>query len=505
MYRILIVEDEVLPARGLAGSLKNLGYEVIGMVSSAEEAVQIVEESKPDLVLIDIKLEGGIDGIEAADRIRSRFDIPVVYMTGYAEEAQQQAHDELERRVEERTTELQEMNEKLRLEIRKREEASEALKEKEERYRLLTENSLTGIYIHQDGILSFVNDRLAAIIGYTPEEMIGKEFWEFVHPDYKEMMKRRGVARSRGKAVTPSNYEFRAICKNGDVRWLEILATTISYHGGTANMGNIADIDDRKRAEEKLLQAHDELEQRVDERTAELRETNEQLRNEVSDRKKAEEEVKASLKEKEVLLREIHHRVKNNLAVISSLLVLQSGYATDESHRKMFEDAEARVRSMAMAHEKLYQSESLAALDIPEYVNGLADHLIDSTGLGYPLEIRKDIEDVSFGIDTAIPLGFILTELLSNCLKHAFPDGREGEIRIVLRSVGAKEFELVVSDNGVGMPKDIDLENPESLGWDLVNAFAGKIEGAIEIRREEGTEVRIRFKEPKPKKRRAAS
>ncbi len=245
----------------------------------------------------------------------------------------------------------------------------------------------------------------------------------------------------------------------------------------------------------KLGFENQDLVQSLREEKAATEVLNESLRAEIRERKKARDQIKASLKEKEVLLREIHHRVKNNLAVISSLLSLQSGYATDESHRKMFEDAEARVRSMAMAHEKLYQSESLAALDIPEYVNGLADHLIDSTGLGYPLEIRKDIEDVSFGIDTAIPLGFILTELLSNCLKHAFPDGREGEIRIVLRSVGAKEFELVVSDNGVGMPKDIDLENPESLGWDLVNAFADKIKGTIEIQREEGTEVRVEFRE----------
>jgi len=214
----------------------------------------------------------------------------------------------------------------------------------------------------------------------------------------------------------------------------------------------------------------------------------------ITERKKAEEQIKASLKEKEILLREIHHRVKNNLTLVCGLLTLQAEYA-DETHRRLFEELEARVMSMAVAHEKLYKSESLAHLNVEEYISELIDHLVGSARLGVSIQLRKEIQGVSFGLDTAIPVGFIVTELVSNCLKHAFPDGREGEISVSLRSTGEKELELVVSDNGVGIPEEIDLANAASLGMDLVNAFVTKLKGRMEIRRDNGTEIRLRFKE----------
>jgi PAS domain S-box-containing protein len=215
---------------------------------------------------------------------------------------------------------------------------------------------------------------------------------------------------------------------------------------------------------------------------------------EIFERRRAEEQVKVSLSEKEILLREIHHRVKNNLTLVCSLLSLQAGYA-DEKHRRLFEDLEARVMSMALAHEKLYKSESLAALDLDEYIGGLLDHLVGSACLGISVQLSKEIHDVSFGLDTAIPVGFILTELVSNCLKHAFPLGTEGKIEITLRSFGEDAFELVVRDNGIGFPRDIDAANAASLGMDLVHAFARRLKGSIEILRDNGTQVRITFKE----------
>ena len=216
----------------------------------------------------------------------------------------------------------------------------------------------------------------------------------------------------------------------------------------------------------------------------------------ITDHKKAEDQIKASLKEKEVLLREIHHRVKNNLAVIGSLLTLQSGYATDDVHKKMFENTEARVRSMALAHELLYQSESLADIRSGEYIGNLVDHLIATANyIGAIINVKKEMEDVSFSLNTAIPVGFLVTELVSNCLKHAFTDRIEGEIRVSLRSVGDQEFELIVKDNGVGMPEDVDFENLTSLGLDLVDTFVEQLKGKLEIRGDEGTEVRVRFKE----------
>jgi PAS domain S-box-containing protein len=216
----------------------------------------------------------------------------------------------------------------------------------------------------------------------------------------------------------------------------------------------------------------------------------------ITERKKAEDRIKASLQEKEVLLREIHHRVKNNLAVINSLLNLQANYAANASLTKMFGEAQVRIRSMGLAHELLYQSENLANVKAADYVENLVNQVVVCSGIaGMSISLEKKIEEISFDLDTAIPIGFLLTELVSNCVKHAFKDKRDGEIRISMYPINKKEFELIVADNGIGMPESIDMENPTSLGLDLVNAFVQQLRGKIDILRDKGTKVRIRFQE----------
>ncbi len=218
--------------------------------------------------------------------------------------------------------------------------------------------------------------------------------------------------------------------------------------------------------------------------------------SDITDLKLAEQQIRAALEEKQVLLREIHHRVKNNLALISSLLTLQSQVAEDRTSRQAFEDVQTRIRSMAVAHEILYQSENLACLDVADYVENLLGHLMGSLSLlGREIFLTKKIDEVSFGIDTAIPLGFILTELFTNCLKHAFVDRTKGHVKVVLRPSGDEEFQLIVADDGVGMSEEIDLEYPQSVGMELVNSFVERLDGEIEIRRKNGTEVRITFRE----------
>ena len=173
-----------------------------------------------------------------------------------AQEALRKAHDQLEKRVKDRTVELLTADSSLRREMAARIESDEALRESEERYRLLTQNSLTGIYIHQDRIFLYVNDRLANMLGYEPHEMIGQEFWRYVHPADRELVKQRGIARSLGEDMPP-HYEFRAVCKDGTTIWVELLATAISYGGRPANMGNVADITFRKHAEDALRESEE--------------------------------------------------------------------------------------------------------------------------------------------------------------------------------------------------------------------------------------------------------
>lgn len=216
--------------------------------------------------------------------------------------------------------------------------------------------------------------------------------------------------------------------------------------------------------------------------------------------KTAQDRIKQSLREKEVLLREIHHRVKNNLAIVNSLLSLQSRYTTDEFHRGMFKDTQNRIRSMALAHEKLYQTENLASLKMNEYVDSLIEHLLVSFKiLGKPIRIVKNLEEVRLGLEMVVPVGIILTELLSNCFKHAFPTDRGGEISISLKAKTENSFELSVADNGVGLGESVDISNPTSFGLNLVKTFAQQIAGRIRLDPCLGTKFSLEFNNAKSK------
>ncbi len=245
-------------------------------------------------------------------------------------------------------------------------------------------------------------------------------------------------------------------------------------------------------AERTLAEVNSELELRVEQRTAELVKTNEDLQIEIAERRRAEERITASLHEKEILLREIHHRVKNNLQVISSLLSLQAGHVGAPQVRTLLQDSQNRIRSMVLVHEKLYQSENLAQVDFAEYVRGLAVSLLGSCGAdarGIALKVEAD--DVFLGIDEAVPCGLILNELVSNALKHAFPDGRRGEIWIGLSENGARQVTLTVGDDGVGLPRGLDFRATESLGLQLVTTLMGQLGGEISLAGGRGTEFKI--------------
>lgn len=256
------------------------------------------------------------------------------------------------------------------------------------------------------------------------------------------------------------------------------------------------ELAERVRAEEALRTAHDELELRVQQRTAELAKANEALQAEITERKRVEEQIQASLEEKEVLLKEIHHRVKNNLQVVCSLLYLQSRSIKDKETLEMFQDGQNRVHSMSLVHERLYQSQDLARVDFAEYVRDLTSHLFRSYGGDSNcIKAEINVDGVLLGVDTAIPCGLILNELVSNSLKHAFLDGRGGEIHIEFRSDDDSQFRLVVSDNGVGLPEDLDFRDAESLGLQLVNTLVDQLEGTIELDGSGGTAFKITFTE----------
>ncbi|MBI4682150.1 MAG: hypothetical protein HY757_03505 [Nitrospirae bacterium] len=247
-----------------------------------------------------------------------------------------------------------------------------------------------------------------------------------------------------------------------------------------------------------------EIRDRLQKRSDSLQSLNEELQLEIGERRQAQEQLNSSLREKEVLLKEIYHRTKNNMQVITSLLNLQSNQIDDPRYVALFDESRNRINSMSLVHEKLYRSKNLSNIDFKDYITSLASGLLTFYGTGAGnISLTVTAVDIILGIDTAIPCGLIINELLSNSLKYAFPEGRNGSIFIDLKKVTAdnkwdNEYELTISDDGIGLPGDIDIKNTKSLGLQLVtNLTMHQLRGSIELRRDNGTAFFIRFKELK--------
>jgi two-component sensor histidine kinase len=210
-----------------------------------------------------------------------------------------------------------------------------------------------------------------------------------------------------------------------------------------------------------------------------------------------EAQLTASLQEKEVLLKEIHHRVKNNLQVISSLLRLQADMLADPQVRDLFLESQRRVRAMSLVHEKLYQSADLARIDFPSYVASLTQALQRAYYRSdCPIQVRLDVAPVAFDIDRAMPCGLLISELVSNSYKHAFSTRVSGAIWITLTPTDQNSLQLVVGDDGVGLPADQDPATAESMGWQLVQALTRQLRGTLHCDRLVGTVFTVTF--PKP-------
>jgi PAS domain S-box-containing protein len=205
-------------------------------------------------------------------------------------------------------------------------------------------------------------------------------------------------------------------------------------------------------------------------------------------RKRADEKIRSSLHEKEILLKEIHHRVKNNMQIISSLMSLQSRRTEDEKMKNLFDESQSRIRSMALVHEQLYQSEDLAKIDFKAYVRSLTNELIQLYLINTKMiQLVIDIENIQLSVDTAIPYALIINELVSNSLKYAFPEGEEGIITVRFCNHHDDGYTLTVSDNGIGLPEEFDLKNTETLGLQLVRILVKQLKGNITVNRERGT------------------
>jgi PAS domain S-box-containing protein len=371
----------------------------------------------------------------------------------------------LEELIQERSTELEESMRKLRKENAERKRVENSLRESEERFRSLYENSTIGLYrTTPDGRILLANPTTVRMLGYNTFEELAQ----------------RNLEKS-GFEPSYSRAEFhKRLERDGEVIGLE--SAWLKKDGSTIYVRESARAIYDKNG--KILYYDGTFE-------------------DITERKLAEEQIKKSLREKETLLKELYHRTNNNMQMICSLLHLQSNYVKNKQLMEAFNITMDRIRSMALVHEELYKSKDLSVIDLKDYIKALAKNLFNNYGATPDrISLKLDAKSVPITIDTAIPCGLIVNEIISNSLKHAFPEKRKGEIKITLGLTDQEKIELKISDNGIGMPEDFDWRKTSSLGLKIVmNLAETQLDGDVKMSFHHGMEFLIRFKESHPIKR----
>jgi PAS domain S-box-containing protein len=346
--------------------------------------------------------------------------------------------------------------------ISDRKRMEEALRMSEARLRRIADAMRDVVtQVDSEGIMQYVSPSVEQVLGSRPDETLGQSLFDRVHPEERGMVEDLLRHGSGGAGVT---LEFRYRHAGGHYIWLEAVGTLL-FDQDRAVVGAVLGIRD------------------------------------ISERKNAEDRVRASLREKEVMLKEIHHRVKNNLQVISSLLSLQSEHVPDERMRRVLRDSQSRVRSMAIIHQRLYQSTNLAEINFADYISELCAQLFRTYGaLGRDIQLVTRADGIFLEVDKAIPCGIILNELVSNALKYAFPGDGGGTVVVEFHQEGP-EVRLVVSDDGIGMPEDLDVRSAESLGLRLVKMLTEQVAGTVSVghgdspeQTHRGTRWEVRFR-----------
>ncbi len=344
--------------------------------------------------------------------------------------------------------------------ITKRKRAEKSLQKSELYYRTIFENTGTAALIFgEDMVVSIANTEFKKLSGYKKEEMEGKRWIDLIAEEDLEMVMNYHNLRKINPDSVPQNYETKLISKQGDTRDVHVTVALIP------------------NTENRLISFLD-----------------------ITERKKVEKHLKTSIIEKELFLKEINHRVKNNLQIISSLLDLQVKYVDNKEAVNVLHGSKNRVKTMAMIHEMLYQADDLASINFSNYIKNLVQDLFCFHGRKNNIKPIIAAEQVFLNIETAIPCGLIINELVSNSLRYAFPDGKSGKVVISLY-LRDECFELIVSDNGIGLPSSINFENTQTLGLQLVNMLINQLEGSVKLERKDGTTFCIKFKELNYKKR----
>jgi PAS domain S-box-containing protein len=366
-----------------------------------------------------------------------------------AEESLKQLNKELEQRVKERTIELEK-------EIIEHKKDEKELYEKEKFLQILTNSIPSPVFYKDDkGIYTGCNKAFEDFLGKHKNEIVGKTAYELSPNDLAKIYEEKDLElmERRGVQIYETAVEY------ADKSRHEVMFHKATFTMPDGKLGGLIGV---------IL--------------------------DITDRKKAEEQIKASLKEKETLLQEIHHRVKNNMTVISSLLNLQMKSTDNKLAKEALQDSQNRVQSMSMIHETLYRSDNLSDIDLKTYLLELGRNVIQNYSFSKKVQFRVEAESIMISVKQASPVGLIVNELITNSLKYAFTNDKEGEILLELKSNNENGVELTISDNGVGIPEGFDLKTADSLGLKLVKMLVeNQLDGSVDMESNNGTKFRIKF------------
>lgn len=341
--------------------------------------------------------------------------------------------------------------------ITQRKRIETALRDSEARFHMMADTAPVMVWMSDpEQGCTFFNKRWLEFTGRTLEEESGAGWFQGIHA--QDQSRCRDTYEEAIRQQQPFTMEYRLRRADGAYRW--IVDTGVPrFEPDGALSGYIGSCID------------------------------------LTERKEMEDELRKTLKEKESLLREVHHRVKNNLQVISSLLNLQMATIKDAQVAQLFKECQVRISSIALLHDTLHRSNDLSSINMPEYLRTLTGHVCRSYGVDPShLTLELAVEDIAFDVDTGLTCGLIVDELLSNCLKHAFPHSRSGRVTVELRTEEGEWSFLRVSDDGIGLPHDGVLNNPDSLGLELVSLMADKLDGTVSLQSGTGTEWHVRFR-----------
>jgi PAS domain S-box-containing protein len=471
--RVLILEDVELDAELIKTQLRREGLQFVSrIVETEKEYVRELQEFKPHVILADHSLPqfDGITAMNIAQEIAP--SIPFIFVSGKigedfaVEMLKEGATDyvlknnlsKLPHAVKRALKESKEQMEKIA--------AENALKEREEKYRTLFDYFPNYVVVLDlDGRIIEINNAAASLSPYSREILIGKHFNEFDFIMGKDThVYQEYFMRFQEDNEAIESFESTLFSQDGKLHTMEILPTPLKKDGQIFAVQVIA--------------------------------------RDITERKKAENEINASLNEKEMLLGEINSRVRNYMQMISSLLELQSAYMRDEESKSglalrlyeglALEDSKNRVKSMLLLHDGFSESDDFVAIDFSHYVKSLIKHIISAYKVDTKkIKVENEVDSIMLDIDAAIPCGLIVNELLTNAVKNAFPKGRNGKVSIEFRIDNQDNYFLNIQDNGIGLPNGLNFENSETMGFKLVNSLVKQLNGSVIVTRDNGTNFQI--------------